>query len=55
MITSETGLVDANVLVYAINENVVQHIVALKLIYSGLNEEIPISFTPQVFLNSLQL
>jgi predicted nucleic acid-binding protein len=49
MITSETGLVDANVLVYAINENAEHHTVALKFVESGLNGEIPISFTPQVF------
>jgi len=49
MITSETGLVDANVLVYAINQNAEQHSAALKLVESGLNGEIPISFTPQVF------
>jgi predicted nucleic acid-binding protein len=49
MITSDTALIDANVLVYAINENVKQHAAALKLVESGLNEEIPLCFTPQVF------
>ena len=49
MITSETGLVDANVLVYAINENAKQLSASLKLVESGLNGEIPVCFTPQVF------
>ncbi len=49
MITSETGLVDANDLVYAINENAKQHSASLKLVESGLNGEIPVCFTPQVF------
>ncbi len=49
MITSETCLVDTNVLVYAINENVKQHKAARSLIESGLNGEIPLCFTPQVF------
>ncbi|MHB1687978.1 MAG: type II toxin-antitoxin system VapC family toxin [Ignavibacteriaceae bacterium] len=49
MITSKTGLVDANVLVYAINENAKQHAASLKLVESGLNGEIPVCFTPQVF------
>ncbi len=49
MITSDAGLIDANFLVYAINENVKQHAAALKLVESGLNGEIPICFTPQVF------
>lgn len=49
MITSDTGLIDANVLVYAINENAKQHTASLQLVESGLNGEISICFTPQVF------
>lgn len=49
MITSETGLVDANVLVYAINENADHHKAALKFVESGLNGKISMCFTPQVF------
>ncbi|MGA7721143.1 MAG: hypothetical protein WCA84_08190 [Ignavibacteriaceae bacterium] len=37
MITFETGLVDANVLVCAINENAEHHSAALKFIEAGLN------------------
>ncbi len=48
MITSETGLVDTNVLVYAINENAKQHNASRKLVEAGLNGEISICFTPQV-------
>ncbi len=49
MITSNIGLIDANVLVYAINENAKQHTAARMLVESGLNGEISICFTPQVF------
>ncbi len=48
MITSDTCLLDANVLVYAENENVKQHAASRKLVESGLNGEISLCLIPQV-------
>ena len=48
MITSELGMVDANVLVYAVNEDASFHNKALPFVEAGLNGDIPICLTPQV-------
>ena len=48
MMTSEPGMVDANVLVYAVNEDASFHNKALTFVEARLNGEIPICLTPQV-------
>lgn len=48
MITSKLGLLDANILVYAVNEDSQFHDTAVKLRNKGLMGEIPLCVTPQV-------
>lgn len=48
MITSELGLLDANILVYAVNENSRFHPAARSLRAKALTGEIPVCITPQV-------
>ncbi|MEW6233755.1 MAG: PIN domain-containing protein [Candidatus Omnitrophota bacterium] len=48
MITSETALLDANVLVYAYDESSPYHAAALQLVEKGRGGEISLCLTPQV-------
>ncbi len=48
MITSETALIDTNVLLYAYDETSPYHSESLQLVERGRKGEIPLCITPQV-------